>query len=83
MGILQDDDDDDKATLVPGTPLFHRRLGFDNYEGIHTGTRTGGNLEGPTSAGKDYGKYVNPSHERLLQSKGTSDGPIISWFGDV
>ena len=69
--------------MVPGTPITQRRLGFDDDEGSDTGTRTGGYVGGSTSADKDYGKAGTPCLERLIQSEGASDSPIISWFGGV
>ena len=64
-------------------PITQRRLGFDDNEGSDTGTCTGGDVGGSTSAAQYDGKSSNPRLERLLQSEGTSNSPIISWFGDV
>ena len=83
MGILQDNDNDEKEALVPGMPITQRRLVLDNDEVSNTCTRTGGNVEGSTSAAKDYRKASTPLLERSPQSEGTSDGPIIIWFYDV
>ena len=82
-GLLQDDGDNQNSTLVPGTPITHRRLGFDEDEGSDTGTYTGGDVGGSTRAAKDSGKAGTPNLERLLQLKGTSDSAINSCFGDV
>ena len=43
-GLLQDNGDNDKSTSVPGMPITHRRLGFDDNEGIDTGSFTGGDV---------------------------------------
>ena len=83
MVILQDDNDDYKSLLVSGTPITQQHLGCDNDEGSNTCTITGVNVEGSTSADKDDGKSDTPSLESSLQSEGTSDGPIISYFGDL
>ena len=83
MGLLQDGDYYDKATLVPCTPIIQRRLGFNDDEGSDTGTHIGGDVVGSTSPAKNYGKSGTPRLERLLQSEGTYDRTIISWFGDV
>ena len=64
-------------------PITQRRLGFDDNEGSDTGNRTGGDVGGYTSVAKDYGKAGTPRLNRLLQSEGTFDSPIIIWFGDV
>ena len=69
--------------LVPGTPITQMRLGFEDDESSDTGTLTGRDVGGSTSADKDDGKSGTPSLERLFQSEDTSDTPIISWFGDV
>ena len=82
-GLLQDSSDDDKSMSVPSPPINHRRLGFDDDEGSDTGTCTGGEVGGSTSAAKDDGKAGTLQIERLIQSERTSDIPIISWFGDV
>ena len=42
-----------------------------------------GYVGGSTSTAKDDGKSGTPHLEMLLQLEGTSDIPIISWFGDV
>ena len=83
MVILQDDNDDDKAASLLDTSIAQWRLGFDNNEDINTGTRTGVNVYGSTSASKDDGKSITPFIERLIQSEGTSDFPIIRWLYDV
>ena len=83
MGLLQDDGDNDKSTTVPGTPITHQHLVFDDDEGSDTGTCTGGYVGGSTSAAKDDGKAGTPRLERLFQLEGTSDSPIVSWFGDM
>ena len=83
MGLLQDGNDDDKATSVPGTPITQRHLGFNDDEGSYTSTRTGGDVGLSTSAAKDDGKSSTPRIERLIQPEGTSDIPITSSFGDV
>ena len=73
MGILQENGDNDKSTLVPGTSITQRRLGFDDNEGSDTCTCTLGDVERSSSAAKDNGKSSTPCLERLLQSEGTSD----------
>ena len=60
MGLLQDDGDDEKSTLLTGTPITQRRLGFDDDEGSDTGTCTGGDVGGSMSAAKDDGKAGTP-----------------------
>ena len=60
MGILQDDNDDDKVTSVPGTPITQMCLGFDDDEGSYTGTCTGGHVRGSTSAANDDGENLTP-----------------------
>ena len=83
MCLVQDNGDDEKSMLVPGTPITQRRLGFENDEISDTCTRTGGDVGGSTSAAKDDGKDGTPCLERLLHSEDTSDTLIISWFSDV
>ena len=82
-GLLQDDSGNDKSTLVLGMPITQRRLGFDDDEGSDTRNRTRGGVGGYMRADKDCGKAGTPRLERLLQSEGTSDIPIIRWFVDV
>ena len=82
-GLLQDDSDDDNSTLVPSTLISQWCLGFYDYEGSDTDTHMGGDVGGYMSATKDGGKSVTPRVERLFQLEGTSDIPIISWFGNV
>ena len=60
MVILQDSDDDYKATSVPGTPIAQWHLGLDNGAGSNTGNSTGENLEGSMNAAKDDGKSGTP-----------------------
>ena len=60
MCLVQDNGDDEKSMLVPGTPITQRRLVFKDDEGSDTCTRTGGCVEGSTSAAKDGGKSCTP-----------------------
>ena len=64
-------------------PINQRRLGFNDDEDSDTGTCTGGDVGGSTSAAKDYGKSGTPVLESLLQLEGTSDSLIIRCFGDL
>ena len=82
-GLLQEKYDNEKSTLVPSTPINQRSLGFNDDKDSGIGTCTGGDIGGSTSAAKDDGKSGTPCLERLLQSEGTSDIPIIRWFVDV
>ena len=59
--LPQGDSDNDKSTLVPGTPISQQRFGFDDNEGSDTGTRTGGDVGGSTSSAKDDVKIWYPS----------------------
>ena len=78
MGLLHNNNDDYKATYIPGTPINHWRLVFDDNEESETCNITGGDVGGSTSASKDDGKYGTTRLEMLIQLGGTSDIPIIS-----
>ena len=81
--LLQENSYNYKSTLVPGTPINHRRLVFNDGESSDTGTRTGGYVGGPMSAAKYDGGSGTPRLDMLLQLEGTSDIPIIIWFSDL
>ena len=58
--LLQDDGDNEKSIMVPGTPINQWRLGFKDDEISDTGNCTGGYVVGSTNAAKYYGKSGTP-----------------------
>ena len=82
-GLLQDEDDNEKATSEICTIITQRHIGVNRNEGSHTCTGTGGNIEGPTSAAKDDGKAGTTCLERLLQLERTFMLDKLKYCGHI